>query len=227
MRITSSTTPSPWPPCASSTKIPAQPSSDISFQESSSYVPDSASSRTRSGLKRAASSSLAVRLIACWSSVKSKFMALPQLRQAEHALGDDVLEDLGGAALDRVRAGAQETVGPGRVPGRAVLAEDVDRQLRERLVDLAPLPLRQRPLGTRHAALHDLGQPAPRVQPQQLHLDGELGDALPDQRVVGHATLAGQLLEVVEGDPHAGGDRKSTRLNSSHTVISYAVFCLK
>src|SRR5256885_10751709 len=28
-----------------------------------------------------------------------------------------------------------------------------------------------------------------------------------------------------EGKPH--GDRKSTRLNSSHLVISYAVFCLK
>src|SRR2546426_11606864 len=29
--------------------------------------------------------------------------------------------------------------------------------------------------------------------------------------------------------PHCrrGGDRKSTRLNSSHLVISYAVFCLK
>src|SRR5256885_3899720 len=26
---------------------------------------------------------------------------------------------------------------------------------------------------------------------------------------------------------HRGGDRKSTRLNSSHLVISYAVFCLK
>src|SRR5947207_6630702 len=26
---------------------------------------------------------------------------------------------------------------------------------------------------------------------------------------------------------HAIADRKSTRLNSSHTVISYAVFCLK
>src|SRR3989454_2830999 len=26
---------------------------------------------------------------------------------------------------------------------------------------------------------------------------------------------------------HADGDRKSTRLNSSHLVISYAVFCLK
>src|SRR5258708_19376037 len=29
-------------------------------------------------------------------------------------------------------------------------------------------------------------------------------------------------------DPrHVGGDRKSTRLNSSHQIISYAVFCLK
>src|SRR5260221_9629315 len=29
------------------------------------------------------------------------------------------------------------------------------------------------------------------------------------------------------GRAPGGGDRKSTRLNSSHTVISYAVFCLK
>src|SRR5260221_12665936 len=29
------------------------------------------------------------------------------------------------------------------------------------------------------------------------------------------------------GDGHDLVDRKSTRLNSSHTVISYAVFCLK
>src|SRR5947207_5831968 len=28
-------------------------------------------------------------------------------------------------------------------------------------------------------------------------------------------------------DPYKCRDRKSTRLNSSHTVISYAVFCLK
>src|SRR5207244_12781437 len=27
--------------------------------------------------------------------------------------------------------------------------------------------------------------------------------------------------------PGRGGDRKSTRLNSSHQIISYAVFCLK
>src|SRR5256885_5051693 len=30
-------------------------------------------------------------------------------------------------------------------------------------------------------------------------------------------------LDIVDGTP----DRKSTRLNSSHLVISYAVFCLK
>src|SRR2546427_1644959 len=29
------------------------------------------------------------------------------------------------------------------------------------------------------------------------------------------------------GAPQEGGDRKSTRLNSSHSQISYAVFCLK
>src|SRR5438034_5305383 len=34
------------------------------------------------------------------------------------------------------------------------------------------------------------------------------------------------LTQVVLEQP-GRGDRKSTRLNSSHTVISYAVFCLK
>src|SRR5260221_9182245 len=39
-------------------------------------------------------------------------------------------------------------------------------------------------------------------------------------------------LRPVQDPGYAGGrsadpDRKSTRLNSSHTVISYAVFCLK
>src|SRR5256885_12017334 len=34
-------------------------------------------------------------------------------------------------------------------------------------------------------------------------------------------------LRVVRRDQHVVRDRKSTRLNSSHLVISYAVFCLK
>src|SRR5215204_4703148 len=33
--------------------------------------------------------------------------------------------------------------------------------------------------------------------------------------------------EIVISDGTSTSDRKSTRLNSSHTVISYAVFCLK
>src|SRR5256885_5931453 len=43
------------------------------------------------------------------------------------------------------------------------------------------------------------------------------------------AALAGRLLERgwVSQTPAAVIDRKSTRLNSSHLVISYAVFCLK
>src|SRR5438105_5588269 len=38
-----------------------------------------------------------------------------------------------------------------------------------------------------------------------------------------HGTLEGRFIHVVVLDP----DRKSTRLNSSHEWISYAVFCLK
>src|SRR2546426_7570374 len=41
------------------------------------------------------------------------------------------------------------------------------------------------------------------------------------------AGVAGAGGVGVAGAPPAGGDRKSTRLNSSHLVISYAVFCLK
>src|SRR3712207_7783146 len=39
------------------------------------------------------------------------------------------------------------------------------------------------------------------------------------------AQVGGDLLEAI--DRLAGKDRKSTRLNSSHANISYAVFCLK
>src|SRR2546430_13509421 len=41
-------------------------------------------------------------------------------------------------------------------------------------------------------------------------------------------TLGGQLAEIPFSVRNvATGDRKSTRLNSSHSQISYAVFCLK
>src|SRR3989454_8807101 len=42
--------------------------------------------------------------------------------------------------------------------------------------------------------------------------------------------LVGQVMKATGGKANPGivnRDRKSTRLNSSHLVISYAVFCLK
>src|SRR3989454_12829697 len=89
-----------------------------------------------------------------------------------------------------------------------------------------------------------LGQPVPRVgAPQGMRDRG----GAPDGRSCAHAGLdsaeilglAGDgVYERQERDPHCadlwreakelrGPDRKSTRLNSSHLVISYAVFCLK
>src|SRR2546430_11085126 len=41
------------------------------------------------------------------------------------------------------------------------------------------------------------------------------------------AQYAGDWKPSDGGAPLAGRDRKSTRLNSSHSQISYAVFCLK
>src|SRR3989454_6040547 len=42
-----------------------------------------------------------------------------------------------------------------------------------------------------------------------------------------HRTAADWWRRLAELDPFSSRDRKSTRLNSSHLVISYAVFCLK
>src|SRR3712207_7031975 len=44
------------------------------------------------------------------------------------------------------------------------------------------------------------------------------------RRVLGHGA---QLLVELQRDLGPSRDRKSTRLNSSHANISYAVFCLK
>src|SRR5256885_12824109 len=63
----------------------------------------------------------------------------------------------------------------------------------------------------------------PRKEVIQPHLPVRLPcyDFVP----VANPTFDGCLLAV--GPPASGVDRKSTRLNSSHLVISYAVFCLK
>src|SRR2546426_8238516 len=62
-------------------------------------------------------------------------------------------------------------------------------------------------------ALHDLAE---------VHDRHVICDVLHDREIVGDEEIRepAPLLQV-------GEDRKSTRLNSSHLVISYAVFCLK
>src|SRR5260221_7482640 len=62
---------------------------------------------------------------------------------------------------------------------------------------------------------------------------GVLGARAPGARRLDTAQMVGARKPEGRGsvehlhDPRAPGDRKSTRLNSSHTVISYALFCLK
>src|SRR2546426_3898134 len=75
---------------------------------------------------------------------------------------------------------------------------------------------------------------APEVPPRHFrHADTELGhedevDAQREHRSAGHAGDAPALADQGADDDQGGEqDRKSTRLNSSHLVISYAVFCLK
>src|SRR3712207_7504350 len=46
-------------------------------------------------------------------------------------------------------------------------------------------------------------------------------------RMLLHKAPDGHALRDVGADDHRIRDRKSTRLNSSHANISYAVFCLK
>src|SRR2546422_6819928 len=64
----------------------------------------------------------------------------------------------------------------------------------------------QRPLAVMHV-------PRPVLHPQQL----------PALRLVGRDRIVARHLAVMGVE----ADRKSTRLNSSHGYISYAVFCLK
>src|SRR2546426_6695331 len=65
---------------------------------------------------------------------------------------------------------------------------------------------------------------------ERAHLEIGLGDEHVEEPRVGDRPARGQGRSAA--DPLGPGerpapDRKSTRLNSSHLVISYAVFCLK
>src|SRR5256885_6724878 len=72
---------------------------------------------------------------------------------------------------------------------------------------------------------HVDGEQAPAIGAARAGIEPALGDHIdPGEAQPGHEAhqRPGERM-------HPGGmqDRKSTRLNSSHLVISYAVFCLK
>src|SRR5699024_11854697 len=59
-----------------------------------------------------------------------------------------------------------------------------------------------------------------------LDVDGSFGP-ITQQRVIDFQLAQGWSGDGIFGNPTSNADRKSTRLNSSHVSISYAVFCLK
>src|SRR5688572_32342541 len=78
-------------------------------------------------------------------------------------------------------------------------------------------------------SLHDALPISERVRPVE-HDEAQLllrrdFEAVPQRRRV-RVEAAARVLDV-EHERVDAGDRKSTRLNSSHSQISYAVFCLK
>src|SRR2546430_11185909 len=70
------------------------------------------------------------------------------------------------------------------------------------------------------------------ILPRRLHGQGgavvvAANEAAPTQWRIPMATLTDTHLVILSAASQRDEDRKSTRLNSSHSQISYAVFCLK
>src|SRR2546426_2208276 len=78
-----------------------------------------------------------------------------------------------------------------------------------------------------------VGFPGPTTGPfGALAKDQQQGASVAMEEINAKGGILGRRLEILFRDdqlkPAVGAqDRKSTRLNSSHLVISYAVFCLK
>src|SRR5258708_16763731 len=61
----------------------------------------------------------------------------------------------------------------------------------------------------------------PAARDDTVHLIGCTRDSYRDR------SLDGSVVRTISVRVSSASDRKSTRLNSSHQIISYAVFCLK
>src|SRR6266571_4498161 len=195
-----STKPSPLPPCSSGKTSPSQPCSAIFFQKSS-VTPAGSSMRLRTNSDGHSFSRnfRAVERSSSCSSLKPKSIALPlyrpalPFREAEHALADDVLLDLRRAALDRVRARAEERVVPEPAVHRAVRALrelrvgplDLHRELLELLMRLHPAHLARGRLRTGQLPAQEARDRARAGEPQALRVDPELRELLAHDRALG------------------------------------------
>src|SRR2546429_5113267 len=98
-----------------------------------------------------------------------------------------------------------------RVPQRLTAGQRQDREYQT--PPSHPLSLTVRALQNRGEGPHETGTDGLPAEPAQ-----------PQRERYGTPHLR---LELHGGEAIGPGDRKSTRLNSSHGYISYAVFCLK
>src|SRR5690606_41191711 len=91
---------------------------------------------------------------------------------------------------------------------------------------LFPYPTLFRSPDQRHLASKAARAPPPGTQARQRpHREQAVGPTGGQPDSLGQADAAAPLGPV--GEALGQADRKSTRLNSSHVKISYAVFCLK
>src|SRR2546426_6965300 len=75
-----------------------------------------------------------------------------------------------------------------------------------------------------------MGVPSPLITRSDKVMSGVVvfaGTRVPVQTLLDYLEEGDTLDQFLEDFPTVSRDRKSTRLNSSHLVISYAVFCLK
>src|SRR3712207_7363228 len=73
----------------------------------------------------------------------------------------------------------------------------------------------------------DLLLPRGQVGPRRVGVATEAGPGRRGELQAAVVPVAGVDAPVAAGLAQRDGDRKSTRLNSSHANISYAVFCLQ
>src|SRR6476660_10583476 len=99
-------------------------------------------------------------------------------------------------------------------PAAAVWIVDDDRSIRwvlEKALSREGIPFRS--FASAQEAAQALQHDQPQVLVSDIRMPGETGLEL--------------LASIKARHPRLPVDRKSTRLNSSHQIISYAVFCLK